>query len=203
MIRLLSGLAGMLAYLVTSPVNAMPVEYTGELIDGTTVLSAVSSTGGVDDPTAGIYFWFSGNAGDIVSITVARLEQDLDPAMWLFEGRIDDTIQTREGVGSGFDKRDAGFLRHADDELAHEGGFGDPQIADFVLPTTGYYTAIVTNFLSRSDGDDGWFEFAIACKGCGGESARGETDIAEPGIIAILSLGLVAGALVLRRRRRS
>lgn len=200
MTRLTSALTAAIG-LAMGTASAMPVEYTGELLDGTTVLSAVSSSGGVDDPNAGVYFWFSGNAGDVVTITVARLEQDLDPAMWLFEGNFDDTLQAGNGVTSGLDKRDAGFLRHADDELAHAGGFGDPQIADFVLPTTGYYTAIVTNFLSRSDGGDGWFEFSITCDGCGGSSELSVIGVPEPGTLAVFALGLVGLAVALRRRR--
>lgn len=179
--------------------TAMPVEYAGQLVDGTPVLGAVSSSGGVDDPASGIYFWFSGNAGDIVTITVARLEQDLDPALWLFEGRMDDTARARAGAMPGFDKGDAGFLRHADDEIAHEGGFGDPQILAFELPTTGYYTAVVTNFLSRNASADGWFDFAIDCEGC----SLPAVVVTSPGTLASIALGVMAlGAVVWRRRMR-
>lgn len=128
---------------------------------GTVSNGAVTSDGYYDIPATWSYWVFAGQAGTEVTLTVTRLEADLDPASGLFAGYIYSTGEAPADIYSG--------LAYGDDELdppANIGGdWGDPQIV-FTLPADGFYTFAVTNFLpGLSNGGDGNFSFATMLQG--------------------------------------
>ncbi len=145
------------------PAQAASITYQGTLLDGIFQSDSISSSGFFDDPFTGRFFNFFGNEGDVVGIAALRLEQDLDPALWIFEGVFDDTDDFAGGFSVNVDPGDPGFLDFGDDEIDNPGPFGNPlSVITLTLPGTGEYTAIVTNALSDSnDGGDGAFDFQI------------------------------------------
>jgi len=157
--------------------QAMPITYTGTpLLDGVSQSGAVSSAGTYKDPATAQFWNFFGLQGNVVTIEALRLENDFDPAMWVFEGHFTDTSQ----FSGSFDDQDPGFLKFADDEIDNPGPWGDPRAeVTLTLPGTGQYTAAVTNYLSGSDdGGDGFFSYQITA-----------TTIPEPTSIVLWSLG--------------
>ena len=143
---------------VDEPAPEAPEEYTGALVPGTSATGQVSALGlpGSSDPTLSDYWLFEANAGDSVTIEVHRNEHDLDPSFWIFEGVVDEV-----DLGPTIDFSDPGVIDFADDEIPHPGPFGDPHLT-FTAPSTGLYTAIVTNYASGPDhGGDGQFDYTI------------------------------------------
>lgn len=125
--------------------------------------------------------------GATVTIEVERLELDLDPALWIFEGAFtDDTV-----FGGSLDSSDAGFLDFADDEMEDPGPWGDPlSVVTLTLPGTNVYTAIVTNYLSGpDDGDDGLFDYEIRV-----------APVPEPTTMLLLGAGMIGLAGLGRKK---
>lgn len=176
--------------------KAGPITYQDTLFDSTPVVDSVSSSGTFDDPATARYFDFFANFGNTITIEALRLEQDLDPALWVFEGTFSDTSAFSGGSNSGFDSGDPGFIEFADDEISNSGPFGDPRaVFSATLPGTGQYTAAVTNFASGSDdGGDGRFDFEI--------TATNTSPVPEPSSFALLGIGAIGLAGYGRRRRR-
>jgi VCBS repeat-containing protein len=111
------------------------------------------------NPAESDYWAFFATAGDTVTVQVSRDELPLDPALWLFSGKINDPAV----FGAELDSGDTGFIAFADD--GNPGLFGDPLIT-FTVLTTGFYTAIVTNNLSAGDtSGDGVFPYTITVTG--------------------------------------
>jgi hypothetical protein len=145
-------------------IASAPIVYQGSLDGGATQFDSVSSSGAPDDPSAARFWTFSGNQGDEVTIEGLRNEDDLDPAMWVYEGVFSNTSEFAGGFESGFDQGDPGFLDFADDEIPPPSGpWGDPRSTiTLTLPGTGQYTVAVTNFSSGpNDGGDGLFDYQI------------------------------------------
>ncbi len=164
--------------LFVGSANAVSIVYEGELFDG------VMEYGSIEDPfeTGSDWWYFNANAGDIVTLTVNRLDANLDPAMYLYSGLQTDT-QTLPPI-----------LASADDNLpelpGYEGPFADPQISGFVIPTTDIYSVAVWDFLS---GDGAPFDYQIMLNGA--------NPIPEPPAIAFLLLGLAG--LTLQQKRKN
>ena len=175
---------------------AVPVTAEGTLSDGVTAFGAVSPDGDFDDPDSALsdYWYFSGNFGDTVTVTVNRLEEAFDPSFWVFAGMITDT-DFFNGV---IDGSDPGFIDFGDDEIPNPGPFGDP-FAEFelTLPMTGIYTIIVTNFLSGTDDGDGLFPYSIVATNIDSTS-----EIPIPAAALIFPLG-IAGLQIVRKRRKA
>lgn len=138
----------------------IPVFAEGTLDLDSSAIGSVNSTSGFtsSDPADSDYWFFNLTAGDSVVVQVHRLEQDLDPALFIFEGTISDPFAQ---LGANIPFSGSGFIGWADDEISNPGPFGDPYLT-FTAPSTGTYTAIITNFLSGpNDGGDGRFDYEI------------------------------------------
>ena len=85
------------------------------------------------------YYYFSGNAGDDITILVQRTTPDLDPNAYLFEGLYSDTGD----LGSGDE------LIYADDNSSDPFGscYDDPYLV-ITLPSDGDYTLAVGEYAS-------------------------------------------------------
>ena len=155
-------------------INAAPITYEGALLSG------VTQTGSISDPIdTGSDFWrFSASAGDVISLTVNRIDYNLDPAMNLYSGLFANTNDLTASIASG------------DDEIAHPGPYGDPRIANFNIATAGDYTVRVWDFLSGSGAP---FDYSITLRGAS------SANVPEPGVASLLGLG-IAGLLLSRRR---
>lgn len=115
-----------------------PITYNGELCPG-----VVNSGTAPVQTCCGLgtaeFWYFSADAGDVVTIEVDRTNCDMDPVMVLYEGFGDDTALT--------------FVASADDNDAPACtpacfSFADPILSGIVLPTTGVYTLAVWDFIS-------------------------------------------------------
>ncbi|WP_424099694.1 PEP-CTERM sorting domain-containing protein [Moorena producens] len=190
----LSVIAG--AGIAAAPAEAASITYQGTLKDGIPEFDAVSSSGFSNDQSTSRFFNFFGNQGDVVTIEALRIEQDLDPALWVFEGIFQDTSDFASGFSLDIDEDDPGFLEFADDEIPNPGPFADPRaVVTLSLPGTGEYTAIVTNFASGpNDGGDGAFDFQITCFGC-------TTPVPEPAsVLGLLITGSLGFGSALKRK---
>ncbi len=79
-----------------------------------------------------------------MTITVWRITSSMDPAFSLFFGESNTTT----GIDpSGSANPDLTFLAFRDDEIDVPGPWGDPQLLNYVLPSTGTYTLGVYDFL--------------------------------------------------------
>lgn len=146
------------------PLHAAQVNYEGPLSDGIAENGAISGFTLPNESSSDFsdYWYFYGNAGDVISLSVARLEPEFDPHLWLFEGHIKNDTHFSGSI----DRNDPGYLDEADDENppgTGSGPWGDPLTSVVLtLPGTGIYTAIVTSFGSGVNNDDVWAYTIIA-----------------------------------------
>ena len=129
---------------MNNPTTREPVVYEGELCPGVVSSGDVLPEGFPDFDGAGIWY-FSGVAGDVVSIQVDRVNCEMDPIVALYEGFGDLTL----GTGIAF----------ADDNNGVPctpvcSSFSDPLISGFTLPITGVYSVVVWDFFSGSCTND-------------------------------------------------
>lgn len=140
------------------------IRFSGPIGEGSkgelNVTGSVSSSGtytSTADSLSG-YHQLSVEPGSTYRAEVARLEDDLDPALWILEGHV-----TEEDIeGNFFSWNDPRVIAFGDDQVSFEDGpFGDPR-AEFVVPDSGEFTVIVTNFASGpDDGGDGRFDYHL------------------------------------------
>lgn len=109
--------------------------------------------------------------GDVVTVTVNRMAAALDPAFYLYAGMPADTDALPP------------VLFSADDDIPEppglEGPFSDPQMLDFIIPSTGTYTVAVWDFLSAEPGP---LPYSITLDAF---------VVPEPSLLTLLGLGLV------------
>jgi hypothetical protein len=173
-ILFLAILSSLLVFSSTS--FAVPIVYEGELFDG------VTETGSVQDPFAiGSDWWFfDANAGDSITLQVNRLDENLDPALYLYSGLQSDTDTL------------PGYLASADDEIPSSGPFGDP-LLNMIIPSAGLYTVAVWDFAS---GPGAPFDYEITLNGANPASAP----VPEPATMLLLGTGLVGLAGASRKK---
>lgn len=193
----MSKLAGLAAYVwaasaLAVPAAAFPINgYQGQLSPGVVVNGAVAAT--TDQATGvGFHFWsFAGTAGSVITITGHRAEFGFDMSFALFEG-------------IGTDTNNLSPLESADDEVPEppglEGPFSDPQLSNFTLPSTGFYTVMVfdgaVGILGDINSVDGLYAYTLVADGFDGTVA-----VPEPATFTVFGVGLAALGLARRRRR--
>lgn len=170
-------LAGM--GLATS-VNATPISYEGQLFDGVTVYGSISGSYSGN----GDWWNFYADADDVVTITGHRQEASLDPAFTLYSG-----------MG---DTDDLTYLATADDDvpepLGLAGPYADPQLTNFDIPTTGFYSLNMWSYLSGSPGCDDVWDYSLVIHG-------NSATVPEPSALLLLGLGLAGLGVAARQKR--
>lgn len=134
----------------------------GNLVAGGSAIGSVAQAGFYNsaNPDHSDFWYVNLEAGTVVTIRVDRIEAALDPALFVFQGAIDDPLDYF-GTSIDFGSED-GYIGFADDQIPHPGPFGDP-LFTFTVPETGLYTLIVTNYLSGGDhGGDFEFDYQIS-----------------------------------------
>lgn len=124
---------------MSNPMRA-PIVYNGELCPGV-VNSGVAVQQGFPFFSYADFWYFSADAGDIITIEVDRVNCEMDPTMALYEGFGDDSTL----VFVTWD--DDGDLPACEPDCY---SFDDPLLIDFILPSTGVYTVAVWDFFSCS-----------------------------------------------------
>ena len=114
------------------------ITYNGELCPGV-VNSGTAVVRGYASFANASFWYFSGDAGDAVTIQVDRTNCEMDPVVRLYEGFGDDTLLI--------------FRASADDNNGVPCtpacfSYADPLISGYVLPTTAVYTVAVWDFIS-------------------------------------------------------
>ncbi len=152
---------------ITVTINGVDEEAVPEISEGNlsapgTATGSVAQAGFYNsaDPAHSDFWYVQLEAGTQVTIQVDRIEAALDPALFVIQGSVDDPLAT---FGTSIDfGSEAGFIGFADDEIPRsDGPFGDP-LFTFIVPETGIYTLIVTNYLSGGDhGGDFEFDYQI------------------------------------------
>ena len=109
------------------------ITYNGELLPGI-VNYGEASYRGYNNLANANFWYFTGNAGDCVSIDVNRVSCEMDPVIIVYSGSGDTTNLT--------------FLAFADDEDVAACApacfsYGDPSLEGFSLPSSGDYTIAV------------------------------------------------------------
>jgi len=141
---------------------AVPEISEGNLEAGSSAIGSVAQAGFFNsaNPDHSDFWYVQLEAGTVVTIQVDRIEAALDPALFVFQGAIDDPL---DYFGTSIDfGSEEGYIGFADDEIPHPGPFGDP-LFTFTVPETGLYTLIVTNYLSGGDhGGDFEFDYQIS-----------------------------------------
>ena len=167
--------------LVTS-VSATPISYEGQLFDGVTAYGSISGSGSDN----GDWWNFYADADDVVTITGHRLEASLDPAFTLYFG-----------LG---DTDDLTYVASADDEIPEPlglaGPYADPQLTNFDIPTTGYYSLNMWSYASGSPGSDDVWSYSLAIYG-------NSATVPEPSALLLLGLGLAGLGVAARQKREA
>lgn len=133
---------------------------------------SVASGGSFDDPAFVDYWTFKASPGQRLVLEVGRIEEALDPIVWLFNGPISDQSYFAQGAAEFIDSLDPGYLAIQDDGV---GPFSinqtyDPRLMIDLDGPSNTYTVIVASFLSgffsggvynSGDGGDGQYNYRI------------------------------------------
>ena len=130
---------GWLLLVNTAPAGAAPITWLP--IDFGQTLSDAVRQDSSPDPGVWDYWGFSGNAGDIVTITVRREAGDMDPVLALWDGLESDTVAY---FSLDSDSASHNWLGKGDDELAPAipGPWGDARLT-VTLAASGDYAVAV------------------------------------------------------------
>lgn len=128
-------------------INRSPIIYIGELCGSGPFGGTHGYFRSINNSALWDYYYFYGNAGDVVTIDGDRLSCEMDMAFSLFSGVTNDNA----GVSSNFGGPNMTFLRFGDDQqppfcTPDCFSYYDP-FASLVLPSTGLYTLAVYDFI--------------------------------------------------------
>jgi len=169
--------------------SASPVVYDGVLVPLVPATGSVNGFSWFLGNGSQVDYWrFDGTAGQTLTLTVNRLNGNLDPALSFYSGTTtaDTSLFSASSSWGGLT-----FLGSLDDEhppFLTPGPDGDP-FGSFVLPSTGAYTVVVGGGNST---DAGAYPYRITAS---------VAAVPEPSTWAMLVAGLGALGLFARRRR--
>jgi hypothetical protein len=128
-------------------VQAAAVTFEGTLSYGSTQTGVVPGGDNTGNPSEWKFWSFSGNAGDVATVTVRRTVEALDPAFGVWFGTEADTSDYTDIFSDG---ATTPLVAVGDDDLPPAiptGLWGDSE-ATFTLPNSGLYTIAVSSFAS-------------------------------------------------------
>ncbi|HEX5136301.1 MAG TPA: PEP-CTERM sorting domain-containing protein [Planctomycetota bacterium] len=171
---------------------ADPISYEGQLEDGVTQYGALPP-GEFYDARDADFWYFWATAGDNVTVVARRVDQALDPTLWVYKGIYYSTTDPDMAGGNNYFQPSPYFIDMADDEIPND-PYGDP-LSSFVAPWTGWYTAAVTEYASGPLPGDGDYDYSITVRGI-----TGIPTVPEPTLLALLTCG-ACGVFLSRRRK--
>ncbi len=189
--------AAALIALASGTTHATTIVSSGDLTGGAFVQGSTSAANYAIAPVSEFaWFTFSANAGDALTLDVNRtVNGNMDPIAYVHFGNAIGGDTNLVPDAGNLTALGGVFILAADDTTAPAipGPFGDP-FAQFVAPSTGVYTVIVSNFFGNQIGPDERYHFEIAVTG----STAAIVPLPSAGLATLAGLGIVAG----RRRRR-
>lgn len=183
-------LVGTVFAAATVVVNAAPIAYEGVLVPGVPDTGSVGGFSWFLETGAQVDFWrFSGVAGEVVTLSVNRLNGNLDPALSLYSGitSADTSLFSASGNWGGLT-----FIGSLDDEhpaFLTPGPGGDP-FGTFVLSSSGNYTVAIGGSTST---DAGSYPYRV--------TLTAVAPVPEPETWVTLALGLAVLGYLRRPRR--
>lgn len=173
--------------------QAAPIVYSGMLTSG------VTGTGDVPhnsySSSANWDYWsFAGNAGDVITITVNRTSDQMDPGVNLYAGTGVDSAGLSFGSSSSSIDGFLTFLAYDDDSGSStpSGPFRNSLISNFTLTSSGMFTIAVFDVLGNNTGP---WTYGVTVLGATGT-------IPEPGSFALAGLAL-AGLMLGSRKKQA
>ena len=178
-----------------STAQAAPIVYEGNLISGVTSFGDVPLNS-FRDAGSWDYWLFAGNVGDVITITVDRTSNQMDPGVNFYAGVGADSAGLAFGAGNSTD----GFLTFlaADDDGGSNvppGPFRNSLISNFSLTSTGLFTIAVSDVLGAGTGP---WTYGVTVRGATGTIGT----IPEPTTFALAGLAL-AGLMLGTRRKQA
>jgi hypothetical protein len=181
---------------------ADPVVYDGTLVSGVTTPGEIGQNpeAGPQDPEYADYWLFWATAGDNVTVTVRRVDGELDPVLFVYDK--DFVYTTGLGLSGGTDHLRDGthLIGWVDDSLppAVPGPWRDADFS-FTAYVTGWHTAAVAEYASWSLPADGDYDYTIRVDGATRQRGGGSS-VPEPALLAFLACGICGVALSRRRK---
>jgi len=119
--------------------------YKGQLC-GDVITATHATTHSIANSALWDYYYFEGNAGDEISISVPRTSENMDTAFSLFEGTTTENSEINIFDGGA----NMTFLEFKDDEVPnpYNSCWKDSELINYILPNTATYTLAVFDFLS-------------------------------------------------------
>jgi len=165
---------------------SVPIDYEGIITYNVTEYGQVPYRCYVD-PAQWDYWAFYGHAGTVVSVTLDRTDNAMDPFVQLYLGYGGDTFGLAPGWNGGGGTDHLTFLTYNDDGGSDTppGPWYNSLISDYELPATGWYTVTAGDCLGYSPGPQSY--------------ALTVTGLPEPATIVLLGFG---GLCLIKTRKR-